>query len=55
MILFRSEILRVTPTVKTNGGLLKVEDITLTIMKIKPVVSKMRIKSKFKAKPLTKS
>ena len=42
-----------TPTVNTNGSLLKFEDTTLTKMKTLPVVSKIRIKSKFKAKTLT--
>ena len=52
--LLDSEILRVTPTVNTNGSLLKFEDTRLTKMKTKPVVLKSRIKSKFKANPLTK-
>ena len=51
---FGSEILRVIPTFNTNGSLLKVEYTTLTKMKTKPVVSKRRIKSNLKAKPLAK-
>ena len=51
--MFGSEILRVTPTVNTDGSLLKVDDTTLEKIKTKPVVSKIRIKSKLKSKPLT--
>ena len=42
-----------TPTVNTNNSLLKAEDTTLTKVKNKPVVSKRRTKSRFKAKSLT--
>ena len=51
--LFGPEILRMIPTVNTNGILLNAEDTTLPRMKTKQVVSKMRVKSKLKANTLT--
>ena len=52
--MFGSEILCVTPSVNTNGSLLKVKNTTLTEMKTKPVVLIIRIKSKLKLKLLGK-